>query len=138
MYAIAGSVEGKASLLLQDKVQCYNPHLNYWDFVGAMEEARAKAGAAEHEGLLYVSGKASRLKMTRIFSLLLSANTLRKEILAVGLRFDETVDPITCIMGKIRPHHLLLCRMSFFALVPICAQPESGESCSYRNACYAG
>ena len=57
MYAIAGSIEGKASLLLQDKVQCYNPHLNHWDFVGAMQEARAKAAAAEHEGLLYVSGK---------------------------------------------------------------------------------
>jgi len=50
-------VEGKASLLLQDKVQCYNPHLNHWDFVGAMQEARAKAAAAEHEGLLYVTGK---------------------------------------------------------------------------------
>jgi len=56
VYAIAGSVEGKASLLLQDKVQCYNPHLNHWDFVGAMQEARAKAAAAEHEGLLYVTG----------------------------------------------------------------------------------
>lgn len=57
VYAIAGSVEGKASLLLQDKVQCYNPHLNHWDFVGAMQEARAKTAAAEHEGLIYVSGK---------------------------------------------------------------------------------
>jgi len=57
VYAIAGSVEGKASLLLQDKVQCYNPHLNHWEFVGVMQEARAKTAAAEHEGLLYVSGK---------------------------------------------------------------------------------
>ena len=63
VYAAAGSVEGKASLLLQDKVQCYNPHLNHWDFVGAIQEARAKAAATEHEGLLYVSGNASRLKI---------------------------------------------------------------------------
>ena len=59
VYAVAGSVEGKASLLLQDKVQCYNPHLNHWEFVGAMQEARAKTAAAEHEGLIYVSGKNS-------------------------------------------------------------------------------
>ena len=63
VYAIAGSVEGKASLLLQDKVQCYNPHLNHWDFVGAMQEARAKTAATEHEGLLYVSGNLIRLKI---------------------------------------------------------------------------
>ena len=57
VYASAGSVEGKASLLLQEEVQCYNPHLNHWDFVAPMQEARAKAAAAKHEGLLYVSGK---------------------------------------------------------------------------------
>ena len=57
VYASAGSVEGKASLLLQEKVQCYNPHINDWDFVTPMQEARAKAAAAEHEGLLYVTSK---------------------------------------------------------------------------------
>ena len=78
MYAIAGSVEGKASLLLQDKVQCYNPHLNHWDFVGAMQEARAKTAAAEHEGLLYVSGKPDlNSNATVKFPSRVSANTLR-------------------------------------------------------------
>ena len=57
VYASAGSVEGKASLLLQEKVQCYSPHNNDWDFVAPMQEARAKAAAVEHEGLLYVTGK---------------------------------------------------------------------------------
>ena len=99
VYAIAGSVEGKASLLLQDRVQCYNPRLNHWDFVGAMQEARAKAAAAEHEGLLYVSGKASRVKIPLLFS----ANRLREK-----LRSDATFYP-TILMDKIRPHHLLFC-----------------------------
>ena len=57
VYACAGSTEGKASLLLQDKVQCYNPHHDYWDFVAPMQEARAKSAAVEHDGLLYISGK---------------------------------------------------------------------------------
>lgn len=56
VYACAGSVEGKASLLLQEKVQCYNPHLNHWDFVAPLQEPRAKTAAVEQDGLLYVSG----------------------------------------------------------------------------------
>ena len=50
-------MEGKASLLLQDQVQCYNPHMNYWEHVTPVQEARAKAAAVEHNRLLYVSGK---------------------------------------------------------------------------------
>ena len=57
VYACGGSVEGRASLLLQDIVQCYDPHLDYWDLVAPLQEARAKGSATQHELLLYVSGK---------------------------------------------------------------------------------
>ena len=57
VFACAGSVEGRASLLLQNKVQCFNAHLNEWDFVAPLLEPRAKAASVEHQGLLYVSGK---------------------------------------------------------------------------------
>ena len=60
VYACAGSTEGKASLLLHDNVQCYNPHLNHWDLVAPLQEARGKGASTEHEGLLYVSGKMER------------------------------------------------------------------------------
>ena len=57
VYAGAGSMEGKVSLLLQDNVQCYNPLLNHWDLMAPLQEARAKAASTDHDGLLYVSGK---------------------------------------------------------------------------------
>lgn len=57
VYETAGSEEGKASLLFQDHVQCFNLQSNIWSLGAPVQEARAKAAAVEHDGLLYVSGK---------------------------------------------------------------------------------
>ena len=63
VYACAGSEEGKASLLLQDHVQCFNLQSNIWSLAAPVQEARAKAAAVEHDGLLYVSGKGEYRQM---------------------------------------------------------------------------
>lgn len=57
VYACGGSIEGRASLLLQDIVQCYDPDLDYWDFVAPLQEARAKGTASRLRDLLFVCGK---------------------------------------------------------------------------------
>ncbi|XP_029197719.2 kelch-like protein 3 [Acropora millepora] len=56
VYACGGSIEGRASLLLQDIVQCYDPDLDYWDFVAPLQEARAKGTASRLRDLLFVCG----------------------------------------------------------------------------------
>ena len=102
--------------------------LNKCDLISKEKLEKTKSRFSKIAPTVFVSGKASRVRIPLLFR----ANRLRKK-----LRSDATFYP-TILMDKIRRHHLLFCPRRFFALAVVCAQPEYGESSSYWNACYAG
>lgn len=58
MFALGGN-SGSVSL---KTCEVYDPHLNKWNFIASMNQARAGAGAVVVHGFIYVIGKFAEIE----------------------------------------------------------------------------